>query len=201
MEREEDRSPMDWWGSRLQEVQRVIQDLGALATDLDQGAQILAEALASGHRIFLFGNGGSAAQAAHIAAELVGRFRTDHRPLPAIALTVNPASMTAIANDFGYDQVFSRQLEALAMPGDVVLALSTSGRSLNVLRAVETAQRLGLKRLAITGIHGIPLCQRVDHCIQIPSEDPARIQEATLVIAHLWCEFLEAQFPKEDRHE
>lgn len=200
MEKNENLSSVDPWGSRLQEIQRVIQDLGKQTAALKVGAQILSEALALGHRIFLFGNGGSAAQAAHIAAELVGRFQTDHRPLPAIALTANLASITAIANDFGYDQVFSRQLEALAMPGDVVLALSTSGQSPNVLRAVEVAQRMDLKSLAITGLRGHALCQRVDYCIQVSSKDPARIQEATLVIAHLWCEFLETQFLKEERH-
>ncbi len=201
MGNEEDRSFEQWWDSRLTEVRTVLEGLASVQALVAQGARMLWETLEHGRRIFLFGNGGSAAQAAHIAAELVGRFRTDHRPLPAFALTVNPASLTAIANDFGYEQVFARQLEALARPGDLAIALSTSGRSRNVLVAVETARQLGLKSLAITGAHGDPLCERVDLCLRIPSDDPARIQEATLVIAHLWCEYLEIRFPKEALHD
>jgi D-sedoheptulose 7-phosphate isomerase len=139
----------------------------------------------------LFGNGGSAAEAQHIAAELVGRFQRERRALPALALTADTSALTALGNDYGWERVFARQLEALANPGDAVVALSTSGASANVLAGVTTARARKCVVLGITGARGTRLAGLCDAAVLVPSTETARIQEASLTIGHLWCEIVD----------
>jgi D-sedoheptulose 7-phosphate isomerase len=156
-------------------------------------SEILIDALQKGNKVLLFGNGGSAADAQHIAAEFVGRFAFDRPALPALALSVNISCVTAIGNDFGFEQVFSRQLEALARPGDVAIGISTSGNSANVLHALTTAKKIGLHTVSLTGRTGGRLRSVVDHCICTPSTDTPRIQECHILIGHIISELVERQ--------
>ena len=155
-------------------------------------AALLANRLRQGHTLFTCGNGGSAADAQHIAAELSGKFYL-HRPgLPAVALTTNTSALTAIGNDFSYDEVFSRQLEGLARPGDVLFALTTSGRSTNVRKAVEWARGHGVTTVAFTGTRGDDFAALCDHAFVAPSDDTPHIQEAHITIGHALCALAEA---------
>jgi len=154
---------------------------------------ILVDALKHGNKVLLAGNGGSAADAQHIAAELVGRFAFDRPALPALALSVNSSCVTAIGNDYGFDQVFSRQVEALARSGDVFIGISTSGNSANVLRAVSAAKKMGLLTIALTGLAGGKLKNAVDHCICAPSNETPRIQECHILIGHIVSELVEQE--------
>jgi D-sedoheptulose 7-phosphate isomerase len=147
--------------------------------------EILVDSIEQGNKVLLFGNGGSAADAQHLAAEFVGRFAFDRPALPALALTVNSSCVTAIGNDYGFDLVFSRQIEALGRPGDVAIGISTSGNSPNVLRAVLAAKEKGLCAVALTGCTGGKLKKAVDHCICVPSEETPRIQECHILIGHI----------------
>jgi len=156
-------------------------------------SEILIDALQKGNKALLFGNGGSAADAQHIAAELVGRFAFDRPALPALALSVNTSCVTAIGNDFGFEQVFSRQLEALARPGDVAIGISTSGNSANVIHALTTAKKIGLHTVCLTGRTGGRLRSEVDHCICAPSTEAPRIQECHILIGHIISEIVERQ--------
>jgi len=161
---------------------------------------LLVGALRRGGKVLLFGNGGSAADAQHIAAELVGRFAFDRPALPALALSVNSSCVTAIGNDRGFDQVFARQLEALAVPGDVAVGISTSGNAANVLHAMSQAKEMGLRRVALTGRTGGRLKNSVDHCICVPSDETPRIQECHILIGHILSELVESElFKKEGR--
>jgi D-sedoheptulose 7-phosphate isomerase len=144
-----------------------------------------------GGKLILFGNGGSAADAQHIAAEFVGRFLIDRRPLPALALNTNSSAVTAISNDYGYDDSFARQLRAHAQPGDVGWGLSTSGNSPNVVNAVEAAREIGLVTIGFTGGGGGKLAAAVDHAVVVPADATPRIQEGHLMCAHVVCEFVE----------
>ena len=156
-------------------------------------SEVLIDALQKGNKALLFGNGGSAAEAQHIAAELVGRFAFDRPALPALALSVNTSCVTAIGNDFGFEQVFSRQLEALARPGDVAIGISTSGNSANVIHALTTAKKIGLHTVCLTGRTGGRLRSEVDHCICAPSTEAPRIQECHILIGHIISEIVERQ--------
>ena len=151
----------------------------------------MAEALRKGNRIFYFGNGGSAADAQHIAAELTGRYLKDRPGLPGIALTVNGSSITAIANDYSYEMIFARQLQALSSVGDVSVGISTSGESASVLKALEVASERGLLTIGMTGRAGGRLKRIVDYCICIPSDDVPRIQESHILVGHILCEIIE----------
>jgi D-sedoheptulose 7-phosphate isomerase len=153
----------------------------------------LAEALRAGHRAFLFGNGGSAADAQHIAAELVGRYLRDRPALPAVALTVNSSSITAIANDYSYDVVFARQLEALGSAGDMAIGISTSGNSRNVLLGIEAAKRKGMASVGLTGLAGGQLKGLADRCICVPSADTPRVQEVHILVGHILSEIVETE--------
>lgn len=149
-------------------------------------------------RVFLCGNGGSAADAQHLAAELVGRFLRDRRPLPAVALTTDTSVLTAVANDFDYAEVFARQLAALGRPDDLLIAISTSGDSPNVLRAAEVARRRGIAVIGLTGSTGgklLPLC---DLCLCVPSDATPRIQEMHILVGHMLCEAAEHAFGEGD---
>jgi D-sedoheptulose 7-phosphate isomerase len=151
-------------------------------------------ALRAGHKLLLFGNGGSAADAQHIAAEFVGRFKMERTPLAAIALTTDTSALTAIANDYGYADVFARQVRALGRPGDVALAISTSGNSANVLRAAAACRRLGIKTVALTGGMGGKLAGATDWVLRVSgSTDSARIQEIHILVGHVICELVDEQ--------
>jgi D-sedoheptulose 7-phosphate isomerase len=160
-------------------------------------SEILVQALTQGNKALFFGNGGSAADAQHIAAEFVGRFAFDRPALPALALSVNSSCVTAIGNDYGYDLIFSRQLEALARPGDVAVGISTSGNSPNVINAMTTAREMELHTVALTGASGGPLKHKVDHCICVPSNETPRIQECHILIGHIISELVESEMFRE----
>jgi D-sedoheptulose 7-phosphate isomerase len=153
--------------------------------------RVLVDALRAGRKVLAFGNGGSAADAQHLAAELVGRYLYDRPALPAIALTTDPSIMTAVANDMGYDAVFRRQVEAHGQPGDVAIGISTSGRSRSVVDALRAARERGLVTVALTGNGGGHLSGAVDHLIDAPSPDTPRIQELHGLVIHLLCQIVE----------
>ena len=157
-------------------------------------ADAVIRSLRQGGRVFFFGNGGSASQSQHLAAELVGRFHEDRRPLAAIALTENAASLTAISNDYSYEIVFARQLEGLGRKGDVAIGLSTSGRSANVVAALAAARRLGMTTVGLTAGDGGVMAGLCDICFCVPSKSTPRTQEAHLLIGHTICELVDAAF-------
>ncbi len=159
---------------------------------LEAAARLLVGAFRAGRRVFFFGNGGSAADAQHLAAELVNRFLRERPALPALALTTDSSVLTSLANDRGYEHVFSRQLEALAAADDVAVALSTSGTSPSVLRGVETARKLGLRTIVFTGARGHALAGQAEVALVVPSESTPRIQEVHILAGHVLCELVEA---------
>jgi D-sedoheptulose 7-phosphate isomerase len=160
-------------------------------------AEVTAQAYRDGNKLLLFGNGGSAADAVHVAAEFVGRYLVDRPPLPAVALVANLSSVTAIGNDYGFKEVFARQLAGLGVPGDVALGFSTSGRSVNVEEALRTGGELGLTTVAMTGADPGPVGAVAEHCIRIPSTDTPRVQEGHMLAAHTICEWVEARLVDE----
>jgi len=160
------------------------------AKNLVAMADLLVNAFKKGNKVLLFGNGGSAADAQHIACELAGKFYLDRSPLPAIALTTNTSSLTAIGNDYSYEEIFARQVRGLAKQGDVVVGISTSGNSPNVLRGVEEAKRLGATTIAFTGRAG-KLKKLADYVLSVPSADTPRIQEAHITAGHIICYLVE----------
>jgi phosphoheptose isomerase len=162
------------------------------APHIVEAATIVRHAIKGGHKILLCGNGGSAADAQHIAAELVGRFVCERDPLPAIALTVDTSILTAVGNDYGFDHVFSRQTRALGAKGDVLIAISTSGRSPNVLEACKAAREKGMKIVGLTGGKESKLAEIADVCIRVPSHVTSRIQECHIALGHLFCEVIDA---------
>ena len=161
---------------------------------LDPVARALADALAGGGKLLVMGNGGSAADAQHIAAELVGRFKLERPGLPAIALSTDSSILTAWSNDYSFDTVFSRQVEALARPGDIVWGISTSGNSVNVVRAFEAARTMGATTLGLLGRDGGRLLALSDHAIVVPLAETDRIQTAHLLIYHALCGYLDEAF-------
>ncbi len=181
----------------LEASAQVKRELAADAAAIAAAASQVSEAFRAGHKVMLFGNGGSAADAQHIAAEWCGRLSRERDPLPAIALTANPSDLTALANDYGYEEVFARLVRAHGEAGDVAIAISTSGNSPNVLRAVEEARRIGVHSIAWTGRDGGKLAALVDHPLVVPSEDTQRIQEAHITLGHIIAELVDdALFPK-----
>jgi D-sedoheptulose 7-phosphate isomerase len=182
---------MSSFAAALADHQILFQRLGALQPVIERAAALMADTLGRGGKLMLIGNGGSAADCQHLAAEFTGRFRAERRPLPALALTTDTSALTCIGNDYGFELVFARQIEALARPGDCLLAISTSGRSPNVLRALLKARELGVSSIGLTGRDGgdaAPLC---DLALVVPHHDTARIQEAHIFIAHSWCAMVE----------
>ena len=176
----------------IQESISVKTELGRAATEqIAAAATAIVACLRAGGKLIVLGNGGSASDAQHMVAELVGRYAVKRQALAAIALTTNSSSLTAIANDFGFEEVFARQLEALARPQDAVLAISTGGNSPNVLRALETAKSLGLKRIGLTGNDGGKLRDLVDIGVIVPSSSTPRIQEAHSLVIHILCGIVE----------
>lgn len=174
---------------------------GRLLPELQQAAELAEACLAEGHRVLVFGNGGSAADAQHFAAELVGRFEQNRRALPAIALTVDTSLLTAVGNDHGFDQIFARQVEALGAPGDLLVAISTSGNSGNVLRAAEKGREMGCRSIGLTGEDGGELAARVDVLIAVPSRTVARIQEVHELCLHALAAWLERRLCSETERE
>lgn len=170
----------------------VIRDLESQVSLITKIGEQLIETLSSDRQIFLCGNGGSAADSQHIAAELVARFKKERRGLPAIALTTDTSTLTAIGNDYGYEKIFSRQIEALAKKDDVLVGISTSGNSPNVVEAVRVASMRGLKTIGLTGGTGGILKTLCDVVLVVPSDVTARIQEAHILLGHMWCEFIDA---------
>jgi D-sedoheptulose 7-phosphate isomerase len=182
----------------LEESARVKRALAAESADaIAQGAAMLADCFRDGGKALLFGNGGSAADAQHIAAEWCGRLSRERIALPAIALTANTSDITALGNDYGFDRIFARLIEAHGRPGDVAIAISTSGNSPNVLCAVDEARARGLRTLAWTGRGGGKLAGRVELALVVPSNDTQRIQESHIAIGHALAELVDdALFPK-----
>jgi D-sedoheptulose 7-phosphate isomerase len=154
-------------------------------------AEEIVKAFQNGHQVFIFGNGGSAADAQHIAAELAGRFYLDRSPLPAIALTTNTSVLTALANDYGYETVFTRQLQAVAKKGDVAIGIGVGGNSPNVVLALQEAKRRGVVTIGLTGADGGKTARIVDYLIAVPSKDTPRVQEAHITIGHIVCYLVE----------
>ena len=159
--------------------------------DIVEMAHIVTTALKNRRKIVFFGNGGSAADAQHISAELVGQFKRARPALRASALTTNTSILTAIGNDISFDEIFSRQVQATLEPGDVAVGISTSGRSANVIKGVQEARRLGAKTIALTGSGGGQLASLCDHTVMVPSSDTQRIQESHIMIGHIVCELVE----------
>jgi D-sedoheptulose 7-phosphate isomerase len=179
--------------------QHVIDDHIA---DLSDAAEILIGALRRGNRVLFFGNGGSAADSQHIAAELIGRFRRERDALPAIALTTDTSILTALANDYSYEVVFSRQVEALGREGDVAVGISTSGNSSNVLAALQTATARGMSTIGLTGNSGGAMKDLVDVCFCVPSTSTSHIQETHITVAHALCELIEQElFEPAEAHD
>ena len=177
---------------QLAESARVKQAFSdALVTRIAEFAQRSAAAIRRGGKLVFFGNGGSAADAQHLAAELVVRLRMERPGLPALALTTNTSVLTAAGNDYGFERIFSRQMESLVGPHDVVVALSTSGTSPNIVKAIETGRARGAFLVALTGETGGALAGKVDILLDIPSRDPQRIQEAHITIGHIVCSLIE----------
>ena len=169
----------------------IIRQLEVQQDAFERAAILITNALIAGRKIIWCGNGGSAADAQHLAAELVGHFRRPRSALASIALTTNSSVLTAIANDFGFDEVFERQIEAVCQPGDVVVGISTSGNSRNVCSALRRARALEASTVAMTGKSGGKLAAFADVCIRVPSANPARIQEGHILCGHMLCEWIE----------
>jgi len=172
----------------LQAIQALLD---SRLPQIEATGRVIWEALKSGNKILLCGNGGSAADAQHIAAELVGRYEQQRRAFPAISLTTDTSALTALSNDYGYEGVFARQVEALAVAGDVLIAISTSGKSPNIVKAAEQARALGCRTIALTGCAGEPLATHCDLAVVVPSDRTSRVQEAHITIGHLWCEMVD----------
>jgi len=188
---------------RLGEHIDVIKGISAdaeLITMINNAAKVMVQTYKSGCKLLICGNGGSAADSQHIATELVSRFLIERKALNAESLTINTSSLTAIGNDYNFDQVFSRQIEAKGAKGDVLIGISTSGNSKNVIEAIKTAKEMGIKTIGLTGNNRDSLiCRLSDYCIYVPSSSTPRIQEAHILIGHILCEFIENElFGKQD---
>ncbi|MGH2925479.1 MAG: D-sedoheptulose-7-phosphate isomerase [Solirubrobacterales bacterium] len=166
---------------------------GEMAEQVGSAANAILDSYRAQGKAIFCGNGGSAADAQHLAGEFLGRYLRDRRSLPAVALADGISTVTAIANDYGFAEIFSRQLDGIARAGDVLVAMSTSGNSENVLAAVDRAGELGVVTVGMTGADGGALAERCDHCLRVPSDQVPRIQEAHMLIGHALCEFVERE--------
>jgi len=176
------------FSDHLEVINKVIEsNIGSIESFGD----LLASCLKKNGTIFWCGNGGSASDSQHIAAELVGRFKKDRRALRSIALTTDTSILTSVGNDYGFKEIFSRQLEALGSSGDILVGISTSGNSENIIKSFETAKNLGITTLALMGKNGGKLKGISDHSLTVPSESTARIQEAHILIGHILCDLIE----------
>lgn len=170
----------------------VIEGIRPLVGELEAVAARMTQSLANDGKVLWMGNGGSAADSQHLAAELIGRYRRERRGLASIALTTDTSILTAVGNDYGYERIFARQIEALCRPGDVVVGLSTSGNSPNVIKAIEMARNHEAVTVGFTGGSGGKLRDMVDHCLLVPVKSTARIQEAHILMGHMLCDWIEA---------
>ena len=171
----------------------VAASLDALVVEAESAGRALVTSLATGGKVICFGNGGSSSQASHMAGELTGRFSKSRMPLPALSLSADAGTVTCIANDFGYDALFERQIEAFAQNGDIALALTTSGKSTNVIRGVKAAKTRGAATIALTGSAGL-IGADADHLLAVPSDVTAHIQEIHLMLLHFWCMQIDEAF-------
>jgi D-sedoheptulose 7-phosphate isomerase len=183
----------------MEMLEKKIETLGLLLAQVkvnhgdsfSVSARIFADALKNGNTIFWCGNGGSASESSHLAVELIGRFKNNRNPLPSISLNSDSTAITCIANDFGFEHIYSRQLDGLAKSGDLLIALSTSGKSQNIINVLKTAREKGVTSISLLGKGGGGAISESDHSITIKSEETARIQELHLLIGHTFCEFAE----------
>ena len=173
-------------------VKKAVAD--TMADKISEAINMIRASYKNGGKLLLMGNGGSAADAQHIAAEFIGRYKRERRPVAALALTVDSSILTCVGNDYGYDEVFARQVEGLAKPEDVVIGISTSGNSENVIRGVAAARAIGAQTIGLLGKEGGKLVDKVDLALVVPSSDTARIQEAHITIGHIICEILDEEF-------
>ncbi len=176
------------------DLHRQLLEDTALIDTLAKVAEKAVDILRNGGKIMLCGNGGSASDAQHIAAELTGRYYKDRPALDAVALNTNTPALTAIANDYGYEYIFARQIEAHGRPGDMVIGLSTSGNSPNILKAIRKSKELGLVTVGMTGIDGGEMKREVTYWLSVPSDDTPRIQEGHILLGHVFCEVIESRF-------
>ncbi|RXK12307.1 phosphoheptose isomerase [Halarcobacter mediterraneus] len=172
----------------LETINKVIE---TMASPLEEASKLAVETLKNGNKILFFGNGGSAADAQHIAAELTGRYKTERRGLPGIALTTDTSALTAIGNDYGYDRVFDRQVESLAQEGDLLLGISTSGNSKNVINAFKVGKEIGCKIIGFSGRDGGAMNDYCDINLVVPSNDTPRIQEMHILFGHTICQLID----------
>lgn len=184
----------------IQELKNSIETKQAvieqIVPQIEQAAKLMVAALRSGNKIMFFGNGGSAADSQHLAGELIGRFLKERKALPAIALSTDTSILTCLGNDYGFDIVFSRQIEGLAKPGDIAFGLSTSGNSANVIKAMEKAKEMGCKTIALLGGDGGKIAGLVDISLIVPSKQTPRVQESHITIGHILCNLIESElFP------
>ncbi len=175
----------------LAEHRRVMEEMDALEEEFAHAAASCVEAISGGGKIMFFGNGGSASDAQHLATELSVRYVKDRPAIAAIAITTDSSVLTAAANDMGYEEVFARQIEALGRPGDVAVGISTSGKSPNVLRALDRAKAQGMVTIGLTGADGGPMKDLTDHILEVPSRTTARIQEMHITLGHMLCAAIE----------
>lgn len=184
---------------RMAEHEAVLQGTKALEPLLAAAGSMVSEALLTGHKILFCGNGGSAADAQHMAAEIMGRFQAEREPYPALALTVDTSVLTAIGNDYGYEAVFSRQVRGLGREGDVLVGISTSGTSRNVLAALAVAKKMGLKCLGFSGAKSEQMASFCDICLAVPSTVTARVQEMHIMMGHILCEIAETAIVRQKK--
>lgn len=183
----------------IKEIKKQLQDLRAMIDLLERDmapviaemSSLISDALANGNKLLVMGNGGSAADSQHFAAEIVGRFKMERKALPAVALSTDTSILTAIGNDYGFESIFSRQVEALAAPGDIVVGLSTSGNSPNVLKALNEARQRGCRTIGLLGKDGGSIRAACDLALVVPSTDTPRIQEGHITIIHIVCDLVE----------
>jgi D-sedoheptulose 7-phosphate isomerase len=183
----------------ITEHQDVFSKFPSISDSIEEGANILNQTFERGNKVLLCGNGGSAADAQHIAAEFVGRYESERIALPAISLTTDTSALTALANDYDFERIFARQVDALGSEGDTLIAISTSGNSRNVISAVMKAREKGCRIVGLTGAGGKKLASLCDACVMVPSSRTARIQEAHITIAHIWCEIIDAAVAMRDK--
>ena len=188
---------MSQFQSSLRSLQEVLESLPSLQSDLEQAAALAGDALLAGNKLMFCGNGGSASDSAHLASEFTCRFKEDRRPYPAMALTVDAGLLTAIGNDYEFTDIFARQVAAFGKPGDVLVAITTSGKSRNILSALEEARRRGMKTVAFLGKGGGFTKGAADVELIVPGTETARIQEAQQFLLHVLCEIVEERRPRE----
>ncbi|MBF0371078.1 MAG: D-sedoheptulose 7-phosphate isomerase [Magnetococcales bacterium] len=184
----------------FEEHRTMVASLAALTPLMTTIAQRMSDCIAQGGCIYWMGNGGSAADSQHLAAELVGRFTRERRALASVAFTTDTSILTAVGNDYGYDQIFSRQVEGLCGPKDVVVGISTSGNSPNILKAMAAAREIGAYTVGFTGKDGGALKSAADDCLVVPSPITARIQEGHILVGHILCDWVEASVMGSDTH-